>query len=145
MLRSIKEATLESIREAHINHEFRTLGHQSLCLEHLLSYRHGLLLNEKEVFQSIHEVMALFQLMVQSLKDEITHKQTDQGQPKKDWDKPRQRRIVELTKQVDKTIQLFMYITEEGKISSDLGKLANILGSQEKISAGNLSDLDIQL
>ena len=60
MLRSIKEATLESIREAHLNREFMTLGHQSLCLEHLLSYRHGLLLNHKEVFQSIHEVMALF-------------------------------------------------------------------------------------
>ena len=45
------------------------------------------------------------------------------GGPKKEWDKTKQRRIVELTKQVERTIQLFMYITEEGKISSDLGKL----------------------
>jgi hypothetical protein len=74
--------------------------------------------------------MSLFQMMSQTLKEEISYQSPSPlGEPKKDWDKVKQRRIVELTKQVEKSIQLFMYITEEGKISSDLGKLANILNS----------------
>jgi hypothetical protein len=69
-------------------------------------------------------------MMSQTLKEEISYKSPNPlGEPKKDWDKVKQRRIIELTKQVEKSIQLFMYITEEGKISSDLGKLANILNS----------------
>ena len=50
-----------------------------------------------------------------------------------------------MTKQIEKTIQLFMYITEEGKISSDLGKLANILGSKEKLNTESMPGLEIQL
>ena len=48
-----------------------------------------------------------------------------------------------MTKQIEKTIQLFMYITEEGKISSDLGKLANILGSKEKLKTESMPNLEI--
>lgn len=54
-------------------------------------------------------------------------------------------RIFELIKQVEKSIQLFMYITEEGKISSDLGKLANILKSQQRVGADSMADIQLQL
>ena len=36
-----------------------------------------------------------------------------------------------------------MYITEEGKISSDLGKLANILGSKENLKSDKMPNLEI--
>jgi hypothetical protein len=54
-------------------------------------------------------------------------------------------RIFELIKQVEKSIQLFMYITEEGKISSDLGKLANILNSQQRVGVDSMADIQLQL
>jgi hypothetical protein len=38
-----------------------------------------------------------------------------------------------------------MYITEEGKISSDLGKLANILNSQQRVGADSMADIQLQL
>jgi hypothetical protein len=60
MLRAIKDATLESITTAHLSKDLNQLGNLSLCLEHLLSYRHGLLVNHKEVFASIFDIMALF-------------------------------------------------------------------------------------
>lgn len=50
MLRAIKESVLDSIRDAHLNRDFQILGDLSVSLEHLLSYRHGLLVNHKEVF-----------------------------------------------------------------------------------------------
>jgi hypothetical protein len=50
MLRAIKESTFESISDALLNRDFKSLGDLSVCLEHLLSYRHGLLVNHKEVF-----------------------------------------------------------------------------------------------
>ena len=50
MLRAIKESILDSIRDAHQNRDFKCLGDLSVGLEHLLSYRHGLLVNHKEVF-----------------------------------------------------------------------------------------------
>jgi hypothetical protein len=50
MLRAIKESILDSIRDAHINQDVKSLGDLSISLEHLLSYRHGLLVNHKEVF-----------------------------------------------------------------------------------------------
>ena len=73
MLYAIKEATLESIRAAHHSKDLSSLGHLALCLEHLLSYCHGHLVNYKEVFGAIFEVMALFGMLVQALKEEITH------------------------------------------------------------------------
>jgi hypothetical protein len=60
MLKDIKELTFESICEAHINNDTRNIGPLSLCLEHLLSYRHGVLVDTKEVFQAIFEIIALF-------------------------------------------------------------------------------------
>jgi hypothetical protein len=50
MLRAIKESILDSIRDAHLNQDVKSLGDLSVSLEHLLSYRHGLLVNHKEVF-----------------------------------------------------------------------------------------------
>ena len=50
MLRAIKESTFESISDALLNRDFKSLGDLSVSLEHLLSYRHGLLVNHKEVF-----------------------------------------------------------------------------------------------
>jgi len=73
MLHAIKEATLDSIRVAHQSKFLSSLGHLALCLEHLLSYRHGQLVNYKEVFDAIFEIMDLFKMLVQSLKEEITH------------------------------------------------------------------------
>jgi hypothetical protein len=80
--------------------------------------------------------------MSYTLKEEISYQSTNSlGETKKEWNKFKILRINELIKQVEKSIQLFMYITEEGKISSDLGKLANILNSQQRVGSDSMADI----
>ena len=49
---------------------------------------------------------------------------------------------MELARHIETTIQLFMYITEEGKISSDLGKLHNILSSKSSLDTETFKDFE---
>jgi hypothetical protein len=39
----------------------------------------------------------------------------------------KERQLFEVIRSIDSAIQLFLYVTEEGKISSDLAKLRSII------------------
>lgn len=82
------------------------------------------------MFQAAAEIMDLFRAAVASLKKEISYQDVSAGEvkPAEKWDKVKEKTINDIIKQIEYTIQLFMYITEEGKISSDLGKLTSIIG-----------------
>jgi len=67
------------------------------------------------------------------LKDEVSykHKADDEKKPiakGERIDKKRERSINDIIRNIETTVSLFLYITEEGKISSDIGKLTGILG-----------------
>jgi hypothetical protein len=67
--------------------------------------------------------MELFKVAVGSLKREISYKEGGEK-----WDKNKEKNINDIIRQIEFSIQLFIYITEEGKISCDLGKLKSIIG-----------------
>lgn len=102
------------------------MGYLSICLTNLLSYKRGQMMTPKHVFQAIAEIMELFKAAVGGLKKEISYKE---GEVQK-WDKNKEKTINDIIRQIEFTIQLFIYITEEGKISCDLGKLKSIIGQQ---------------
>ena len=68
-------------------------------------------------------------MAIARLKEEVSYKEVEVAVKEK-WDKAKEKTINDIIKQIEFTIQLFMYITEEGKISSDIGKLSNIMGSK---------------
>jgi hypothetical protein len=67
-------------------------------------------------------------MTIARLREEISYKESSSEIPKEKWDKTKEKYINDIIRQIEFTIQLFMYVTEEGKISSDLIKLNNIIG-----------------
>lgn len=68
-----------------MNKDPKNLGALSLSLTNLLSYKHGSLVETKEVFQAIFEIISLFQIATSKLKEEISFKESkDQTKIKKD-------------------------------------------------------------
>lgn len=62
-----------------------------------------------------------------SFKNRATKDDDGSRKDRQKWDKKLERFIIDMIRQLEIAIQLFMYITEEGKISSDIGKIENIL------------------
>jgi len=44
--------------------------------------------------------------------------------------------LFEVIRSIDSAIQLFLYVTEEGKISSDLAKLRSIIDQRSSLDSG---------
>jgi hypothetical protein len=84
------------------------------------------MMTPQHVFQAIAEIIELFKAAIGSLKKEISYRE---GEVQK-WDKSKEKIINDIIRQIEFTIQLFIYITEEGKISCDLGKLKSIIGQE---------------
>ncbi len=148
MLYSIRNSLFDLITECHISKDFNNMGYLSICLTNFLSYKHGAIVTPQKVFQAVAEIIELFKVAVASLKKEITYQDSAQTAGVKSyqkWDKVKEKTINDIIKQIEYTIQLFMYITEEGKISSDLGKLGSIIGQKSTTLDQQISDIEQSL
>lgn len=123
-LQHLKAETLALIAQAHAKKDTSNVGHLAHCLINLLSYKQGVLLSDPdEAFRACFQATDIFCQAVASLKIEVSFK-PDQASV---WDKQRERHVLDHIRQLEQAIQLFMYVTELGKIASDLAKLSTII------------------
>lgn len=111
-------------------------------MNNLLSYKHSLLLGEKEVFNAIFEIISMAQIQIAKMKEQVSYRKRDSKEEK--LDKKTERGIKDILIEVETTLHLFMYITEEGKISSDLSKLENIMSKKSALD-DRFKDIDSHL
>ena len=100
---------------AKMMHIVGTLAYALTCL---ISYKRNVLFPlEKDLFECIHSVVDQFRQTIPEFRRLISK----EGEDKESLDAVRQ---------FDQCLQLFLFVTEEGKIASDLNKLSSILSVQ---------------
>jgi hypothetical protein len=79
MLTSIRDSVFELITESHISKDCSNMGYMAICLTNLLSYRHGKMIQAKQVFQAAFEILDMFRIAIAKIKEEISYKDVPAG------------------------------------------------------------------
>ncbi|CDW84627.1 ubiquitin hect domain family protein [Stylonychia lemnae] len=119
LVKDVKQTIIQSI----VHGEKEQVGVLAYSLACLMSYKRGELLDQSDLFTNgIERILDLYRQAIKDLRVEIDFQNENFNAAK----------VTDIVKQLDQCLSLFLYISEEAKITSDISKLHHMLGQTQQ-------------